>query len=399
MKWASAVSESEDLEEAVRDCAGALVEELQSSHPDLAIAFISRHHADAYEELPQVLADILDTRVTIGCSAGAVIGGGHEVENKAGFSLTAAVLPDVELYPFHLETTELPDLDSSPKAWEELTGIPTEKQPNFLLLPDPFTFDAESFIMGLDFAYPGNAKVGGLASGATGPGENILCVSQGGAPAELFRSGVIGLGMCGNIAVETIVAQGCRPIGEPFEITKCQQNLLIELDDRAPLELLEEVFANLSDRDKELFNHSLFIGIVMDEHKDEVRQGDFLIRNIIGLDRSSGSLAIGALLHENQVVQFHLRDALTSAEDLQHLLARHASKTDRSPAAGGLLFSCLGRGSYLYGEPDHDTRLFRNFLGNIPLGGFFCNGEIGPVSGTTYLHGYTSSFGLFRPVR
>jgi small ligand-binding sensory domain FIST len=92
------------------------------------------------------------------------------------------------------------------------------------------------------------------------------------------------------------------------------------------------------------------------------------------------------------VVQFHLRDARTSADDLDQLLARH-----RGTPAGSLLFSCLGRGTHLYGRADHDTDLVRRHFGDVPLGGFFCNGEIGPVQGTTFLHGYTSAFGLFRP--
>jgi small ligand-binding sensory domain FIST len=95
------------------------------------------------------------------------------------------------------------------------------------------------------------------------------------------------------------------------------------------------------------------------------------------------------------VVQFHLRDAATSAHDLEAVLARYQEGPPRRPA-GSLLFSCLGRGEHLYGRPDHDTAAFQRRLGPVPLGGFFCNGEIGPVHGSTFLHGYTSAFGLFR---
>ncbi len=107
---------------------------------------------------------------------------------------------------------------------------------------------------------------------------------------------------------------------------------------------------------------------------------------------------MGALLREGQVVQFHLRDAQTSADDLQQTLAMYASRSGHEQLAGALLFSCLGRGEYLYGHGSHDTRQFQEKLGQIPVSGFFCNGEIGPVGGTTYLHGYTSCFALFRPL-
>ena len=108
-------------------------------------------------------------------------------------------------------------------------------------------------------------------------------------------------------------------------------------------------------------------------------------------------MAIGELLKEGQLVQFHLRDAETSAEDLTAVLERYAVENRENQVHGALLFSCLGRGQYLYGRPNHDTDIFHEKLGPVPLGGFFCNGEIGPVSGTTFLHGYTSSFGIFRP--
>ena len=120
------------------------------------------------------------------------------------------------------------------------------------------------------------------------------------------------------------------------------------------------------------------------------------MRNVIGADPDRGSVAIGASLQEGQVVQFHVRDADTSADDLRDALGAYAETARGMPAEGALLFSCTGRGRGLYGRPDHDTDLFRDLVGGLPLGGFFCNGEIGPVGGVTRLHSYTSSFGVFR---
>jgi small ligand-binding sensory domain FIST len=179
-------------------------------------------------------------------------------------------------------------------------------------------------------------------------------------------------------------------------VTKCQRNMLAELDGRKSLDVLRDLFATLSEADRKIFRHSLFLGIVMMDHLQEYRQGDFLIRNLVGVDQESGTIAVGAQLRENMVVQFHLRDAKTSADDLDALLARYASSLKGENPDGSLLFSCLGRGMHLYGTPDHDTDMFRERVGDVPLGGFFCNGEIGDVHGRTYLHGYTSSFGIFR---
>ena len=213
----------------------------------------------------------------------------------------------------------------------------------------------------------------------------------------MHRAGAVGVALHGNIILDTIVAQGCRPIGIPMQITACQRNVLLELDGKKPLDTLRSLLDHLSERDQELARHSLFLGVVMDELKDDPKHGDFLIRNIVGIDGESGSVAVGELLKEGQTVQFHLRDAMTSAEDLEAVLSRYGDALEGPDISGALLFSCLGRGQQLYGRPDHDTQMFHNQVGPVPLTGFFCNGEIGPVGGTTFLHGYTSSFGVFRP--
>ena len=181
-----------------------------------------------------------------------------------------------------------------------------------------------------------------------------------------------------------------------MRITSSRQNVLAELDGHPPMAVLQDLYRSLPERDQQLMSNSLFLGVVMDELLDSPAQGDFLIRNVVGMDQRTGSLAVGEMLKEGQLVQFHLRDAETSAQDLTLVLERYAADNRENEVPGALLFSCLGRGQYLYGRPNHDTDIFREKLGQVPLGGFFCNGEIGPVGGTTFLHGYTSSFGLFR---
>ena len=246
----------------------------------------------------------------------------------------------------------------------------------------------------MDYAFSGSVKIGGMASSGQQPGDNALFLGS-----QVHRSGAVGIGMQGNIAMDTVVAQGCRPVGKLMSITESQQNLIIGLDQRPPLEVLKELFASASDRDRELMQNSLTLGIAMDDFVEEPQHGSFLIRNITGMDSRSGAMAIGEMLREGQRVQFHLRDALTSAEDLATLLSRYGSEERAIPCQGALLFSCNGRGQYLYGQPDHDTDMFREKVGPIPLGGFFCAGEIGPVGGATFLHGQTSSFGIFRPTQ
>jgi small ligand-binding sensory domain FIST len=375
MQWASTVSDEPVLERAVRAAAAALRAQLGDARPDLLVVFVSAHHADAFDQVPGLLTAACAAPALVGCSAGGVIGGGREVEQRPGLSVTAAVLPGVEVFPFHLEQGALRD------------DLPQDS--HFVLLADPFSFDAESFLRGLDRAYPGSRKIGGLASGGRQAGANALFLGH-----DVHRAGLVGVALAGDIEVDTIVAQGCRPIGQPMFITKCQGNMLWELDGVPAVTVLQDLYEQLPPADQELARHSLFLGIVMSEQQQEYHQGDFLIRNIVGMDEARGVLGVGALLQENSVAQFHLRDAKTSADDLEQLLARYEPRA--APPQGVLLFSCLGRGTYLYGAPDHDTDAVRRHLGDLALGGFFCNGEIGPVHGTTFLHGYTSSFGIFR---
>lgn len=392
MKWASCISTQETIEACIEEATSSVAQQLAGRDADLTVIFVSPHFRTQYRAIPQFLRDRMPVGLLLGCSGGGIIGGGMEVEQKPAFSLTAAHLPGVELQTIQTDTMDLPDPDTAPSVWHEWLGVDPAKNPNFIVLADPFSFRAEEFLAGMDFAYSRSAKVGGLASGAQAQGGNALYLDD-----KIYNGGLVGVALSGNIQLDTIVAQGCRPIGHPLSITKCDQYQLLEVDGQPPLEKLEEMVESLSEYDRSLLRTSLFLGIEMDPLKDDPGQGDFLIRNLMGVDQETGSLTIGAPLREGQLVQFHLRDKVMSSEDLKVMLSRYQNKEGWREAKGALLFSCLGRGEYLYGQPNHDSDMFRTKMGNIPLGGFFCNGEIGPVGQTTFLHGYTSSFGIFRP--
>lgn len=392
MRWASTVSDDTGLEPAIARAASVIRNELGGARPDLVVAFVSAHHAAGFDRVPRLIAAALGPTMLLGCSAGGVIGGGREIEQRPGLSLTAAILPGVRLHPFELDTERLPEPAADPARWQALLGVDPGNTPQFVLLPDPFSFDVESLLRGLDAAYPSSRTIGGIASGGRQPGENALYLG-----ARAVRRGAVGIALSGAITMDTVVAQGCRPIGDPMFVTSCSGNIVRALDGQPPLALLRALHEQLDERDRQLARHSLLLGIVMRGDRHEYGHGDYLIRNLIGIDPESGALAVAALLDENAVVQFHLRDGRASAHDLDVMLRTYAGTLGPPAPSGALLFSCLGRGEFLYGKPDHDSGLFHSHLGAVPLGGFFCNGEIGPVQGTTFLHGYTSAFGIFRP--
>ncbi|HEY9773855.1 MAG TPA: FIST N-terminal domain-containing protein, partial [Planktothrix sp.] len=399
MRWGSAVTyDGERRYGSARQYIADLVEKVQfqlsGDVPDLAIAFVSPHFLSEYEHIPELLQASLGAKHFIGCSAGGLIGGGLEVEQQKALALTAAVLPGVDIKTFHLDDSDMPDQDAPQPNWYEWVGVNDASEPNFILLPDAFSFAIDAFVEGLDFAFPKAVKLGGLASGGNRPGLNALFCED-----RLYRTGIVGAAISGNVIVDPVVAQGCRPIGKPLRVTKCENNFLIELDGLPAVHALKDVLVSLSAEDQAAANNSLCLGMVMNEFKDDFKVGDFLIRNIIGIEPRSGALMIGELPQVARTVQFHLRDAATSSDDLRMSLKRYSDERGGpgdEQSQGALLFQCLGRGRHLYGRANHDTECFRQYLGEVPLGGFFCSGEIGPVGGTTFLHGYTSSFGIFR---
>jgi small ligand-binding sensory domain FIST len=396
MQWANALSTRPSLEAAIADVVQRATSSL-TERPDLGIVFISSAFTSEFSRILPLLAERLSVPVLIGCSGGGVVGKSQwgftqELEAEPALSLTLAHLPGVDIKPLHIVAEDLPDLDSSPNAWTDLIGVPPASSPQFILLSGQFSSGISNLLQGLDFAYPGSVTIGGQASSGVAGGRIALFLND-----RLYREGIVGVALSGNIVLETIVSQGCRPIGEPCQVTKGERNIILELDDKVPLVLLRDLIANSSEEDRVLAQRSLFVGLAMDEFKQNLQPGDFLIRNILGVDPNAGAIAIGDLVRPGQRLQFHLRDAQASAQDLEVLLQRYQDQhsTGTYPV-GALMFSCLGRGEGLYGKPNFDSGLFKSYLKDVPLGGFFCGGEIGPVGGNTFLHGYTSVFGICR---
>lgn len=380
MKWQSRLSTLSDFQEAFQEVTDTLTE------ADLLTIFVPPHFSEHYQNLSEKLASHFPQATIIGCSAGGLAADGVEVEARPGLALTAATLPQVGLHSFHLEQADLPDGDAPPQAWHECIGVAPEEMRGMILLIDPFSFEPNPLLAGLDYAYPKAPKVGGLVSGARSPGQSALLQN-----GKRHSSGAVGLAFSGAIEMETLVAQGCRPIGDPLVLTECEDYTLVRLDNQNALATLSSLLKGLSKKDQKLASHSLFVGVGMGQPRLQYEAGDFLVRNVIGLKPNIGGIVVGADLRVGQTIQFHLRDAQTSAQDLKTQL----SAIQREPAAA-LMFSCLGRGEGLYGEPHFDSQLVRGRFPDLPMAGFFCNGEIGPVGGQTYMHGYTTSLAFLR---
>ena len=389
MSWASAIGLDARLEAAIADAAEQLEGESGGSRHDLAIAFVSAAYGADVEKLPQLLRPVVGDGLLIGCNAGGLIGGGSEEEEEPGIALLCGRIPEAVLACQHLEQATLPAVAAPREKWWRLLDLGPESEASFVLLADPTTLDAEACARGIDRAFPGSTVIGGLTSGMLEPGTARLL--SGG---EVHRSGGTLLALSGNVVIDSVLAQGCRPIGDPLFVTACENNLVSELDGRRPKEILTALFSELGEEDRSRFGDALCIGLALPGPRQTIGAGDFLIRNVLGLDPESGALWIGARVVPNAIVQFHLRDGKAASDELEQRLT--ASLTGRAAPTAAILFACVGRGRNMFGVSGHDSGTLRRMV-DIPVAGMFSAGEIAPVQGATFVHGYSSVFGLIRP--
>lgn len=360
MTFAAVLSEHPLATHAVGEAVGQLLETI-GAEPDLVVLFAGVAHTGAMEDIARTVRELLRPKVLVGCTAGTVLGGVREVEDAGGLSLWAAKGIDAT----GLRLT-VPRID----------GLPADTRA-VIVLADPYSFPVDDLLAGTEVPV-----IGGLASAARGPGGNRLVLDD-----AVHTDGAIAVALGGS-AIETVVSQGCRPIGEPLIVTRGEGHLVHELAGQPALSRVQEVIANLSPDDVELARHGLHVGRVVDESKATFGRGDFLIRNVLGADADAGTVAIGDDVEVGATIQFQVRDAHTADEDLRYLMYGRG-------ASAALVFTCNGRGTHLFGEPDHDATVISDALDGAPLAGMSCAGEIGPVGNRSFLHGFTASIALF----
>jgi small ligand-binding sensory domain FIST len=390
MPFAAALSTLADTSHALEEVCSQALAQLPAP-PDLALLFFSLHHAGDAEQIAASAYERLAARCLLWCVGESIVGNDREIEQGPALSLWLGRWPSsVELAPFHLvleQTSEGASLLGLP---DSLVGADPAHS-LILLLGDPFTFPVDAFLQQMNENHRGLRVMGGMASGVHAPGECRLLFGRG-----VLDQGAVGVLLQGAVTVRGVVSQGCRPIGRHMVITRraAQENVITELGGKPPLVCLQQLWQELSPRDQDLFQRGLHIGRVVNEYQGEFQRGDFLVRNVLGVDRDTGALAITDRVRVGQTVQFHVRDAETADEDLHALLQLDLSAHERRPT-GALLFTCNGRGTRLFDQPNHDARALRSELGDIPLAGFFAQGELGPIGGQNFIHGFTASTVLF----
>ena len=373
----------EDWRQALSTALDHALAPLDGEAPDLIVVFANAAYQDDYAALIRHALEVSQATELAGCSASAVIAGDRELEEQAGVALLALRLPPGSLLSVrHAAADDVNGL--------QLAGLPAAACHGTIVLADPFTVDVDALVATLDSQYPRTPIVGGLAT--ADPATRATSVFCG---SKVHDEGAVVIGVGGSIGLQPVVSQGCEPIGQSWTITDSREHIIRAIGGRPAYEVLVDTLQQLEPAERERASRNLLVGLAMDEYHDEFKRGDFLIRNLVGVDPRSGAIAVAAQPRVGQTLQFQIRDARAADEELRAMLT--SARENTSEAA--LLFACNGRGAGLFGAPDHDARTIREVLGPLPLAGLFCNGEIGPVGATTFLHGFTASVALLSPTR
>jgi small ligand-binding sensory domain FIST len=380
------LSTLEDGRAAARAALDAALAPLDGRPADLVFLFVSPQHEDVQRAIIDIATERVGSATVLGCSAGGVIGAQREIEDAPAIAAWAASLPGIGVQPFRL-TFQREDDHAVVEGLEDLPAA--AESPVILMLADPFSFPADVLLDHLNDTGAAIPIVGGMSSGGLEAGRNSLYFND-----EILHDGAVGAILTGA-GMATVVSQGCRPVGKTYAVTRAERNVLFEIGGAPAMTRIEELYEESTERDQLLIRRGLHVGSAITETKPELGRGDFLVRNVVGVDRETGAIAISDQVEVGRTVQFQVRDAESAREDLRVVLERE--RTARPSAVeGALLFSCNGRGSALFGQPDHDVNAVRRAFGDVPVAGFFAAGEIGPVAGKNFLHGFTASILLIR---
>ena len=395
MRFTSAFSTNTHLQSALDEACGAIVDEIDSSI-DIAFVFFSCEYiADAeraglsIQQLAEQLVDRLGTDNVIGCSGESIVANQYELQWQPAISIWAGSFTSIQIECCHLEYRSFGD-DAGFEGWTDSLAGDWPERSTMFIFAEPFSFPTDVFLHRMNEDRLGVPVIGGIASGASQPGDARLVLGN-----QAYDSGAVLMRINGEFDVDCLVSQGCRPIGHPLVITRSERNEIHELGGQPALKQLESIVKSLPTREQSMVNRGLHVGRVISEYTDQPQQGDFLIRNVIQIDQEAGTIVIADYVRPGQTIQFQIRDHESAHAELKFLLSQYLSHSDAA-CESALMFSCNGRGTRMFPVDHHDAGLLREVVGAIPVAGFFAGGEVGPIGGSNFLHGFTTSIALFR---
>jgi small ligand-binding sensory domain FIST len=355
--------------------------------PDLVLLFASSELAPDY---PRILHEIYQrsgTGCLVGSSSGGVLANATSVESGPCLAMMALWLPGATLTPIRLHQAMLDLLDDAEGA--PSSGPRAEDTRALLLFADPFRLDVQETVVRLAARYPGVPMMGAAAS-SSGQDRRVWVFFDD----QVFDEGGVAVAIGGPYDLRIVVSQGADPIGDPWTITGVDRNLITTISNRPAVEVMRETIAALTPAERAGIERNLLLGFPIDEYQEHFHRGDFVTRGMLGLDEERGALIVGSIPRLGQTIQFQRRDAHSSSLDLQQMLVDARAMVADEHLVAGILCTCKGRGSGMFGRADHDSAAVRAAFRTLPFAGLFAWGEIGPVHGRSVLNSFTAVLGL-----
>jgi small ligand-binding sensory domain FIST len=367
---------------------GDALEAIRDIEPELVFVFAgSTFTLDAPAIADRVWRE-LGAPIVLGATGLGVMAQDHEAERAPAICVMGLRLPGAVLTPVRLTTASIASA-ADPAAWRQRAGVLPEDGGAWILLANPFRFDVTAGITGLTAAYPEATAVGGIASPDPVSRRTALILN-----GEALFDGAIALAIGGPYGLHTVLSQGAEPFGHPWTITSVDGEWIETIAGRPALQVLDETLGNVPEELRIRTQRNLLIGLAVDEYQDSFRRGDFVVRNLAGIDQTSGAIAIGAEPRVGQTIQFQIRDAATADLDLGFALDGLRQGLAGVEPVAALAFAGSDRGEHLFGQPHHDARAIHKKLAGIPTLGLVTAGEIAPVRKGTILQSMSTAIGL-----
>lgn len=355
-----------------------------TSPPDLVIMFVAREYSDSSQVLVSSARRLTNANLIVGCFGNGCIGSGREFERTPGLSMLALWLPETEIWADHIDQIALQHTNGN--VSKTLASVDADA---WMVFSEPYRLDVSQLVEVLGTFRPGIPVIGGMASSNDRNHRTELFIND-----DVYQDGAIALALKGGVDVMPIVSQACEPIGQPWTVTEADRSAVLTISGRPAIDVMIETVAALPPDQQRRAKRHLLVGFAGDEYRDEFHRGDFLIRGVLGVDHARAAIIVADRPRIGQTIQFQMRDAVTADIDLhQHLLETRAQLAGRRPIAG-IIASCSGRGSGLFGKPDHDASALQAAFGGLPMAGFSSVGEIGPIGDRIGLHSFAASIGL-----
>ncbi len=350
---------------------------------DLAIVFFTVDHLRDHQKLLALLQQITKTDCILGCSGVGVLTEEGEIEGRSGLAVLVLYSDELDTHPFLFHPLRDREQEMGAEIARQV-GRRLEKDALLVLLPDAYNGQPRRLFEGIEEQHGFIPIVGAGCSENGAHGRTYQLYGE-----TIATNAVSGLALTGSYKSSIDITQGCQPVTEPLVITKAQGNLILEINNCPAFETFAKVIKGPLLEDLRRALAFVFAGLPADPRENSVGPGDYLVRNIVGLDPQKGILAVAEEVFEGEQMVFTLRDSQRAREDLNQMLQRQAANLRGKPPRLGFYFNCCARGASLYGIPGIDTAYIRQALGDFPLIGFFGNFELGPLGKKNHLLAYT----------